>query len=415
VAIVSVLAPGIAAAQPVAPPAGEPVATPPVVDDIDAQVAAGLLARARELRSSGELVAARELASEAADRDPAGATGAAARALMDEIDEERRAKMPAFEPAPEGRMLAGAPPPSPAGPVAPAIEAPAPARARRGGRAWMAGYGAIGGAAIGLGVAGTDEDAAAGAIGGAAVGGITGYYLARRGDWTATRAHHVGAGVLWGAAAGAAFADVVTGTTGSTEDDIAAGAGIGAIGGAVIAGALATGDRLSADAAALVHSVTAWGLLGGLSTAVAIDPPEGEAYSLNAAIGIAAGYTVGQLAARRTELSSRRLARVNALALLGAGVPLAIWRATDDSAAITDEGGGGSAWGLAATAGLVGGVYLGLRWTRGMDRVATSTAAPGPVALLSRDGAGGWTTGGLGLTPARHGRGATLTLVGGAW
>ncbi|HVV81922.1 MAG TPA: hypothetical protein VHE35_02540, partial [Kofleriaceae bacterium] len=162
--------------------------------------------------------------------------------------------------------------------------------------------------------------------------------------------------------------------------------------------------------------------IGGLTTAVVIDPPEGEAYSLNAALGIAGGYVVGNLAARRVEISARRLLRVNALALIGAGVPMLLWRATDDSAAITDDGSNGAqAWGLLTTAGLVGGAYLGFRWTRGMDRGRASAGAgaaadpAAPAAVFQRAPDGSWNAGGLGVTPASHGRGAALTLVGGSW
>ena len=147
-----------------------------------------------------------------------------------------------------------------------------------------------------------------------------------------------------------------------------------------------------------------------------IDPPENEAYSLNAALGIAGGYLVGHLAARRVDISSRRLLRVNGLALLGAAVPILLWRATDDAEILAD-GGDGAAWGLLATAGLIGGAYVGFRWTRGLDR-DRSAASPDPTAppaLLVRDRAGRWNAGGLGLASARHGRGAALTLVGGTW
>lgn len=420
VAAAVTLAPALAVAQPIDPYGAPPPPTatpapPPAQDDVGPAVAAALLDRARALAAMGELDAARQLASEAAAGDPAGPTGAAARALIDELDARLGRTPPPVVDVPSPPVVDVAPP-SAVVDLPPAVDQPPPP-SNRSARTAAALYGALGGAALGLGLAGTDGDTGAGVLGGAAVGGLTGYYLARRGGWELGRAHQLGAGVVWGGAVGALFADVVTGTTDTDEDDIAAGAGLGALGGAVV-GALAGADpRLTTGDLALVDSLTAWGLIGGLTTAVAIDPPEGEAYSLNAALGIAAGYAVGQVAARRVDISGRRLLRVNAIALLGAAVPILIWRATDDSTDLTaDASSGAQAAGLLATVGLVGGAYLGFRWTRGMDRAATSAADPGaPAALIQRGADGRWDAGGLALAPVRHGRGAALTILGGRW
>ncbi len=420
VAAAVTLAPALAVAQPIDPYGAPPppsTATPPpppAQDDVGPAVAAALLDRARALTAMGELDAARQLASEAAAGDPAGPTGAAARALVDELDGRLGRTPPPVVDVPPPPVVEVAPPPVVEPP--PVVDQPPPSSNRRA-RTAAAVYGALGGAALGLGLAGTDNNTGAGVLGGAAVGGLAGFYVARRGAWELPRAHQLGAGVVWGGAAGALFADVVTGTTGTTEDDIAAGAGLGALGGAVV-GALAGADpRLTSGDMALVDSLAAWGLIGGLTTAVAIDPPEGEAYSLNAALGIAVGYAVGQVAARRVDISGRRLLRVNAVALLGAAVPILIWRATDDSTDLTaDASSGAQAAGLLATVGLVGGAYLGFRWTRGMDRAATAAADPGaPAALIQRGADGRWDAGGLALAPVRHGRGAALTILGGRW
>ena len=419
-AALAALAPSLVTAQPL-DPYGPPPPTPPAPvpapapADVDAAVAAGLLARARQLADGGELEAARQLASEAADRDPAGPTGAAARALVDELDLRLGRGQPAPV-EPPGAPPVPIEPPPPAPVLPPVVDGPAPARPDRRARLLAAGYGAVGGAALGLGLAGADEDAGAGLLGGAALGGVAGYYVARRGAWTAREAHLLGTGIVWGTTAGALFADVVSGTTGTSDSDVAAGAGIGALGGAVVGGAMTLNHALTLDDVALVHSLSLWGGVAGLTTAVAIDPPEGEAYSLNAALGVAAGYVVGQLAARRADISTRRLVRINALALAGAAIPLLLWRATDDSASVTDAANGGQqAWGLLATAGLVGGAYLGFRWTRGLDRGGAAPDPSAPPALLQRGGDGAWNGGGVGLAPVRHGRGATLTLVGGRW
>lgn len=396
---------------PVDPYASAPVAPPPA-DDMSAAVAVALLERARALAASGELAGARLLAAEAAAQDPSGPTGAAARALADELAR----KLAPLPPPPVEAAPVEAAPPVVAPPVV--LDQPLPPPPRAAGRTVLGVYGALGGAAVGAGLAGdrSDGQVAGFALGGAAVGGLAGYYVARRQGWTATRAHLIGAGVVWGAAAGGAFADVVTGVEGTTSAEVAAGTGLGALGGALAGVALSADPRLTAGDAALIDSLSAWGLVAGLTTGVAINPPEGEAFSLNATLGIAVGHLVGHVAARRVEVSGRRLARVNALALAGAGVPMLLWQATRNN---TDtEADPGQAWGLLATAGLVGGAYLGFRWTRGMDRRAETTARldpAAPPALWQRSADGAWSLGGLAVTPVRHGQGAALTLAAGRW
>lgn len=372
-AVVCGIAPALAGAQPLDPyrpaapaspaPAPAPSTAPATPSDVDAAVAGALLDRARTLLAAGELTGARQLAGEAAAQDPDGPTGAAARALVADLD----------------RQLAPPPPLPP-----PPVELPPPVPVAR----------------------------------------VIAPPAAPPGHHRSARKFHLlGTGVLWGAAAGGLFADVATGTTGTTGKDIIAGAGLGAIVGALVGSTTAGDPDLTLDDAALIHSATLWGLIGGLTTATAIDPPEGEAYSLNATLGIVGGYVVGQYAARHHEISSRRLVRVNALAVLGAGVPMLLWQLTRDAAAVTDgPTRSQQGWGLLATAGLVGGVYLGFRWTRGMDHAqaaASPTAQPAdtlaPIALFARGADGTWTAGGLGLVPVSHGRGAALSLLAGRW
>ncbi len=395
-----------ASPAPPAPPPATPPSTPPV-DDVDVAVATALLDRARALVAAGDRVNARLLATEAAARGGDRPVGDEARSLVAELD---RALAP-IEPPPAPPPVEIVPPPPPPledldGP--PRLPAPATGRSPR----LLGAYGAVGGAALGVALAGTEGDQTlVAALGGAAIGGLGGFYVARSQRWTPARAHVVGAGVLWGAVAGGAFADVVTGVEGTTEDDVAVGTALGAIGGALV-GSLGSRDpALTSDDAALIHSVSLWGLVAGFTTGVAIDPPEGEAYSLNAAIGVAAGQVVGHIAARRAEVSGRRLLRINGLALLGAGVPLLLWQATENDGDVTV--GSRRPWGLLATAGLVGGAYLGFRWTRGMEAGAASSDAP--AAIFGRGSDGRWAAGGLSLTPARHGRGAAVTLISARW
>lgn len=217
-------------------------------------------------------------------------------------------------------------------------------------------------------------------------------------------------GVVGGAVAGGLFADVITGLDDTSEDEVITGVLLGAAAGGLLASALGTAELTRGDHA-LVDSMAAWGLVGGLTFGLALDPPEGEAYSLNGVFGIAGGYVIGHIAARRTDMSTARLARVNTAALVGAVAPWLLYAATSDDTTSSDE----QAFGFLSTAGLLGGVYLGFRWTRGMKPGSeVEEAERGPMALF-RHGRSGWRAGGLGLTRPQVGQGAAVTILGGTW
>lgn len=218
-------------------------------------------------------------------------------------------------------------------------------------------------------------------------------------------------GVLGGAIAGGLFADVVTGLDGTSEDDVLGGAVLGAAGGALMAYALNKNSQLTEGDHALINSMTAWGLAGSLTFGMAIDPPEGEAYSLNGVLGIAGGYLIGHAAARKSDLSTKRMTRVNLAAFAGALAPWILYAATEDPDSNDDE----QAFGFLSTVGLLGGAYLGFRWTRNMKPGTEALERdPAPVALF-RKTQSGWTAGGIDMKRTQGSRGATLTLLGGSW
>jgi hypothetical protein len=224
-----------------------------------------------------------------------------------------------------------------------------------------------------------------------------------------------GGGIIGGAVAGGLFADVVTGLDGTTEDDVLGGMVLGAAAGGLTAYLLNKNAELTKGDHALIDSMATWGLVGGLTFGLALDPPEGEAYSLNGALGIAGGYLIGHAAARKSDLSTRRMTRVNLSAFVGALAPWLLYAATSDSETNDDE----QAFGFLSTVGLLGGAYLGFRWTRNMKPGSESDMLerdPAPAALLRRTHDGRWGAGGIGLSRTSGGsRGATLTLLGGSW
>jgi hypothetical protein len=219
-------------------------------------------------------------------------------------------------------------------------------------------------------------------------------------------------GVVGGAIAGGLFADVVTGLESTSEDQVFTGIILGATAGAVLSRAFGKAELTRGDYA-LIHSMTAWGLTGGMMFGLALDPPEGEAYSLNGVLGIAGGYLIGHAAARKSDVSSARMVRVNLAAFAGAALPWLIYAGVADDSTSDDE----QAFGLISTVGLVSGVYLGFRWTRNMKAGSAVDQAEldrAPLALFQR-GAGGWHAGGLALTPTHDRRGSTLSLLSGTW
>jgi len=105
------------------------------------------------------------------------------------------------------------------------------------------------------------------------------------------------------------------------------------------------------------------------------------------------------------------MTRVNLAAMAGALAPWLLYAATSDPDTNDDE----QAFGFLSTVGLLGGAYLGFRWTRNMTPGTAQLEENAPTALFTRGGSGGWATGGIGLQPVRGSRGATLSLLSGTW
>lgn len=358
-ALLLVALPSVALAQPV-DPYGDPPPSTPITDDneVDVTVAAALVARARVLADEGAYADAKQLVVEALVRNPGDA---AAKAFLVELNQRLGivdppvSRPPPVEPVPPGPTgLPATPPPEDL------VDTPGP---------------------------------------------DTGYV--RPGAFT-----RYAGGIVGGAVAGGLFADVVTGLDDTTEDQVLTGVVLGAAAGTVLARGLGKAELTKGDFA-LINSMTAWGLAGGMMFGFALDPPEGEAFSLNGVLGIAGGYFIGHAAARKSDVSSARMARVNLAAFVGVAAPWLLYAAVSDDETTDDE----QAFGWLSTAGLIGGVYLGFRWTRGMKPGSEVDAreAARPIALFEL-GRGGWRAGGLSLMPLQgNARGGSLSLASGTW
>jgi hypothetical protein len=226
---------------------------------------------------------------------------------------------------------------------------------------------------------------------------------------------------VWGGVVGGLLADVVTGANGgeTSASDVLVGASLGATAGMLGSISLANDHQLTRGDVALVDTFAGIGTVGGLTLGMLMQPVQGEAYALNASIGAAAGVVAGIVAAPQSNTTPRRMLRVAGLAAIGGGAPFLLYAAIHDPSTSADE----RAVGALATAGLVGGAWLGFYLTRNMDvgldvpdgkRAGKDDA---PLALIGRSSDGTWALGGLALSPlspqlANHQSGLAATVVG---
>lgn len=280
---------------------------------------------------------------------------------------------------------------------------------------WGGSYGLL----AGLAVAGPENDS--GEIsGGAVLGGVLGlgaglglsWYAGTRLDLTPGQAQTIGYAGLWGTYITGLFGDVVTGVQDSPEDEGSTPNEIYrsmAIGGTLGTGAgilMARNWNPSRADVTLTNSLGVIGSATGLLLGVAMDPPRGEAYSLNGVLGAAAGLGVGLYASQRFEISQRRMLRVDLGALAGvAGTWLLFYPLIADDTGSGDE----QAAGAVSLLAMGGGAYVGWRLTRGMDDEPTldtvdagvSEEPPVP-ALVRRRSDGQWALGVPLPTPATN-------------
>jgi hypothetical protein len=257
----------------------------------------------------------------------------------------------------------------------------------------------------------------------AIAGGLTLPRLVDRLHWSERKVRIVGAATTWGGVAGGLLGDVAK-LDGTTGREVLVAATVGATAAGLGGVLLARNSELTRGDVALVDTFAGIGAAGGFTIGMAMQPPEGEAYSLNSVLGITAGVVVGLIAAPQTNTTPRRMARVAAAAAVGGAAPFLLYAAINDSSSTTDE----QVTGLLSSAGLVVGAYLGFRWTRGMDEgrdvlddngSRARTVDDAPVALIGRSSVGRWELGGVGISPLspvlapQHGM--ALQLVGAAF
>ncbi|HEY0191971.1 MAG TPA: hypothetical protein VGC42_12715 [Kofleriaceae bacterium] len=410
-----------APADPYAPAPGPTGADPSGMPD---RIAAALIVRADELYEQRAFLDAKQLAVEALVQSPHGPASGRARAIIHAVNVElgipEDLPRPPKSPKPPKPVDEAPPEPSkePASPAEAGLPSGKLASAVHGGL-----YAGLLGAMIGSLF--SDHSPQSGAIPmGIALGGAAAAaspWIVDRLGWTEAQVRTVGSATVWGGAVGGLLADLAK-TEGTSAREVLVGAGIGA----TVVGAAGYGLMRSAELTrgdiALVDTFAGIGAVGGLTLGMLMQPAQGEAYSLNAMLGIAGGVAIGLIAAPQTNTTPRRMLRVAGLAAAGGGAPFLLYAAIHDRSSTADE----RITGLLSSAGLLVGAYLGFRWTDGMDDGLDTLDGKrhkdpddAPLALVGRSSAGRWGIGGLGLAPLSPRLstqpGLAFQLVGAAW
>ncbi len=410
-----------AAPPPVAvPPPSTWTPAPPVTGtdpQLADQIAASLVTRAQELFEAKIYLDAKQLAVEALVKAPNGPSAARAKAI---IKASNAALGIIDQPAPSSEV-------SPTlRPVPQEVPAPQPADLGRPSKAAAMTQGALFGASLG-GMIGTlamsDHQASGAALFGIPFG-VAGAFiapeLARKFDADEAQVLTLGAGNTWGGVIGGMIGATVEGGNGGqvTAAGVFVGSTIGATLGTLGTIGMAKDHQLTAGDTTLIDTFAGVGTLGGLTVGMLMQPPQREAYTLNAALGAAAGIVTGYVAAPLTNTTPRRMVRVAGVALAGGAIPFLLYAAAHDSAGDWDE----RLVGGLSTLGLIGGTWLGFYLTRevdvGLDVNTKLKADPddAPAAMLGRSSRGRWALGGVAIQPLDRRLapqpGMALSLVG---
>lgn len=428
-ALLTLCASSLAAAQPQDPYAPDTV--------LSEQIAEQLVARAQELLDARMYLDAKQLAVEALVKSPKGVAAERARHIIKTVNQHLDIKE---DPAPT--------PPSETQPIEDRVDLspisdptdfdpsrdPPPGEqpdtsGARDGRTAAAIHGALYGGVLGTTIGAyirSESPASVGVPLGIAMGvgtGLLAHRYHRRLGWDAAQTRTVGSLNVWGGVLGGLFGQAVTGAGPDktpTATGVLLGASIGSTTGLLAGIGLARKKRMTRGDVALVDTFAGIGAVGGLTMGMLMQPAQSEAYAVNSLLGIAGGVAVGLLAAPSVNATPRRVLRVAGLAAAGGALPFLLYAGIYDSDTSGDE----RVVGLLSSIGLLGGAYLGFRLTRGMDagldvHDRNEASKDAPAALIGRNSDGSWAFGGLALKPLskhlsqRQGRGMGITLLGG--
>ncbi len=405
---------------------------PPSPGAIGEQVATALYSRGMALFELGDIANAKRLFVESLERSPDGSRAADALGMLRKCNEKL-----GIQDLDAGRPAAGGasnipidpyatngdtpvdPYANPDGPVDPYavdpgpgdpgdnvgggfIEPPVGQPVDAAGRAHteLMVSGGVTGFIFGLALAGPlDEDSEGntGDITGAAIpvalaaagGGIyLGSYLAKKYDRAGGKA--LSSGAVWGMYNFAHIGNVFTGED-TNGNDIYRSMALGGLAGGGLAHLYVRKFEPTEGEVSVVNSGSLIGTGVGLMLGVAMDPPRGDAYSLNATLGSLAGIGAGIYFRDDLVATPKRMTIVNLGALGGAVVPWVLVYPLMDG----QNGGDYQTAGFLSALTMGGGAYLAWRLTKDMvpvnkdslEPTALSEAAP---ALLQRSESGQW-------------------------
>ncbi len=152
---------------------------------------------------------------------------------------------------------------------------------------------------------------------------------------TTAQVRTVGAGSVWGGVVGGLFGGTIQGANGGrvTGSGVLVGAALGSSVGLLGSIGLARDHAFTRGDVALVDTFAGIGTLGGLTLGMLMQPAEREAYSLNSALGAAAGVDRRPVvAAPQTNTTQRRMVRVAGLSLAGGALPFLLYAGIHDKA-----------------------------------------------------------------------------------
>jgi hypothetical protein len=395
------------------PPTAPPGAQDPLLAE---QVAISLVDRAQELLEAKMYLDAKQLAVEAVVKSPTGPAAERARLII----KQANATLGIVETPPrdttKDTVKITDDKFSDQQPVPP----PADTTTRSGKTASLV-HGALFGGTVGamIGSFFADNEAAGAvpmgiALG--AVGALTAPMIAKKYHATESQVRTVGAGSVWGGVIGGLIGGTAEGANGGTTtgSSVLVGATIGSAVGILGTVGLAQDKKFTSGDVALIDTFGGIGAVGGLTVGMLMQPAQREAYSLNSALGAAAGVVTGYILAPQTNTTPRRMIRIAGLSVAGGALPFLLYAGIHDKHATWDERLTGGLSSLGLLGGAVVGFYLTRHVDEGLDVPDDGVKKPdsepddAPLALVGRSSAGKWNLGGVGVAPL------STTLVTGA-
>ena len=293
------------------------------------------------LVEKGELDGAEQLLRESLAKDSGGVNAGRARSLLAEVKSKKRTR------AQNSSQSEDKTNPEDGGQVAAnggASDASLDSENPSSRRALMFAGGALG-FTTGLALAGPEDEfgrvrplAVGLAVLGAASFAAGGYLLDKKLELSGSESRLVLSASLWGGFTFGLMGDVVTGTDDTTANAIFISSAIGQIAGGVGGYFYASHFHPSLYDVSLINSGGLYGSMFGLLLATGIGPPEGEAYTLQTALGSFAGLAIGAFASQHLTIPRKRMRWVDAGVLVGAALPWAlIYPVLSDRSKNSDE------------------------------------------------------------------------------